>query len=469
MTLTLQAADELEPSMGTVAAFFFDDLQSASSQSLVETGLLTRLGFKGKAGESQRIAAGEVLVLAIGLGAKSDAGAETYRRAAGVAVRAAKTSSSVALLLPLESQAVGEGVVLGSYVFTAHKSEPAEQSLQNVVVVGADAAALAVGERIGQATNLARDLINEPPSSMTPRAVARIAGDVAHANGLTIEVWDHDHLIDEQMGGILGVSRGSDEPPRFVKLAYEPENADENTKTIALVGKGITFDSGGLSLKPSDSMIEMKTDMSGAAAVLAAMSTLPHLKPNVRVRGYLAVSENLPGPSAVKPGDVLIARNGKTMEVLNTDAEGRLVLADALSVAVEEEPDAIIDIATLTGACKMALGNDIAGLFGNNDALNDQVKTSADNTGELVWQMPLHERYRKLIDSPVADIKNQASAGGGGLITSAFFLREFVGNVPWAHLDIAGTARGDGDDALAVKGGTGYGVRLLVDVVCNFS
>jgi leucyl aminopeptidase len=216
-------------------------------------------------------------------------------------------------------------------------------------------------------------------------------------------------------------------------------------------------------------MVTMKTDMSGAAAVLATLSTLPTIKPNVRVVGYLAASENLPGPSATKPGDVLTARNGKTMEVLNTDAEGRLVLADALSLAVEDDVDAIIDIATLTGACKMALGDDVAGLFGTDDALVEQVKASSLRTAENVWQLPLHERYAKLIESNVADIKNQATLGGGGLITSAFFLKEFVGDKPWVHLDIAGTARGDGDDALSVKGGTGWGVRLLVDVVRNFA
>lgn len=268
------------------------------------------------------------------------------------------------------------------------------------------------------------------------------------------------------MGMFLAVGKGSDQEPRFIHMTYKP--AKKPKKKLCFIGKGITFDSGGLSLKPADSMLEMKTDMSGAATVLAAMSTLSTLKPNVRVRGYLAASENLPGPSATKPGDVLTARNGKTMEVLNTDAEGRLVLADALSLAVEDAPDAIIDIATLTGACKAALGNDIAGLFSNDVELVERVKAASIKTAENVWQLPLHAKYKKLVESPVADIKNQASLGGGGLITSAFFLQEFVGDVPWAHLDIAGTARGDGDDAINVKGGTGYGVRLLVDIIRNF-
>lgn len=469
MTLEVKATSVLDDSITTIATFHYDDLESASPGAPVTAAVLQTLGFKGKAGEMQRVAAGTSLVIAIGLGARSQANAETYRRAAGIAVRAAKNTTAIALLLPLASQAVAEGVVLGSYDFTVHKSASSDNTLQKVAVIGADAEAIAKGVRIAQATNLARDLINEPPSSMTPRVMARIAGEVAHASGLTVEVWDHDRIIDEQLGGILGVSRGSDEPPRLVKLTYEPENTDENTKTVALVGKGITFDSGGLSIKSGDGMMEMKTDMAGAAAVLGTMSTLSLLQPNVRVLGFLAVSENMPGPSAVKPGDVLIARNGKTMEVLNTDAEGRLVLADALSLAVEESPDAIIDIATLTGACKMALGNDIAGLFGTSDELVARIESSASNTGENVWRLPLHDRYRKLVESPVADIKNQASPGGGGLITSAFFLGEFVGEIAWAHLDIAGTARGDGDDALSTKGATGYGVRLLVDILCNYA
>jgi leucyl aminopeptidase len=469
MTLAVQISSSIPDSADAVAAFFFDDLSAVAPDGAPDAELLRSLGFSGKSGEVQKVAPEGKTVFAIGLGSREKATPDTYRRAAGSAVRAAKSATQLAVLLPVEPQAVGEGLALGAYAFTTHKSSPTVPTLTTVVVVGGDEAQVAVGERIGRATNLARDLINEPPSSMTPRAIGRISTEVAHAEGLTVELWDHDRVIDEQLGGILGVSRGSDEPPRLVKLAYDPPVADEHTKTIALVGKGITFDSGGLSLKPADGMAEMKTDMSGAATVLAVMSVLPTVKPGVRVRAYLAASENLPGPSATKPGDVLTARNGKTMEVLNTDAEGRLVLADALSLAVEDGADAIIDIATLTGACKMALGNDIAGLFANDEALAGRVQDAAAATAENVWRLPLHDKYAKLIESNVADIKNQASPGGGGLITSAFFLREFVGDVPWAHLDVAGTARGDGDDSLNVKGGTGYGVRLLVDLVRNFA
>lgn len=465
----LTAAETLEPATPVIVDFFHDDgdgFRSASPNSSVDLERLRRLGFKAGVGETQRIDAGESLVIAVGLGKSGDVNANVYRRAAAVAIRATRTFTSAAFLLPVESQAVAEGIVLGAYEYTAQKSTPKDDRLLNkVVVVGADQDAIDAGIRLANATNFARDLINEPPSSMTPFAFAQAAEEVAASTGLTIEVWDEERISAERLGGILGVSSGSDQPPRLVKLTYEPENA--NTKTLAIAGKGITFDSGGLSLKPSDSMGEMKTDMAGAAATLAAMSTLAYFKPSVRVVAYMALSENLPGPSATKPGDVLMARNGKTMEVLNTDAEGRLVLADALSLAAEENPSAIIDIATLTGACKMVLGPDIAGLFASDDQLCKQIEDASAQTGENVWRMPLHGKYQKLIESNVADIKNMASPGSG-LITSAFFLKEFVGDIPWAHLDIAGTARGDGDE-LSTKGATGYGVRLLVDVVRNFA
>lgn len=468
MTLGIRAVSAIDEAISLVAEFFYDDLTAVAGESTTNVDELRSLGFKAKAGETQRVIVGDKPVVVIGLGSRDEANGDTFRRAAGIAVRAAKSGTSVAIVCSEYSQEIAEGAVLGSYAFTAHKSEPPEITLTRVDVVGGNADAVALGERIARATNLARDLINEPPSSMTPRAIGRVAGEIAHAEGFEVEVWDHDRIIDEQLGGLLGVSRGSDEPPRFVKLAYEPDGANEHTKTVAIVGKGITFDSGGLSLKPSEGMLEMKTDMSGAAVVLAVMSTLPFIKPGVRVRGYIAASENMPGPSATKLGDVLVARNGKTMEVVNTDAEGRLVLSDALAIAVEDGADAIIDIATLTGAIKVALGTDIAGLFSDNDELAAKVQTSSANTAENVWRLPLHAKYRKHIDSQVADIKNMGSPLGSGSMAAAFFLKEFTGGVPWAHLDIAGVARGDGDDALNVKGGTGYGVRLLVDVLRNF-
>jgi leucyl aminopeptidase len=296
---------------------------------------------------------------------------------------------------------------------------------------------------------------------MADRAVG-----LASQHGLAVEVYGLDDLVAMRCGGIIGVNKASAEPPRLVKLTYAPRNA---TGHVALVGKGVMYDSGGLSLKPSDAFHQvMKMDMSGAAAVLAAMTTLKALRCKSKVTGYLVCTDNMPSGSAMKLGDVLTMRNGTTVEVHNTDAEGRLILADGLSLAVEEQPDAIVDIATLTGACLTALGTSIAGLLGTNQAWVDQVKAAADATDEPVWQLPLDtKRYRKLLDSNAADMKN---IGGpyGGTITAAIFLSTFAGDVPWAHLDIAGPMKVDSDESWMSKGATGFGTRLLVDLVTGF-
>jgi leucyl aminopeptidase len=262
------------------------------------------------------------------------------------------------------------------------------------------------------------------------------------------------------------VAAGSTQPPRLIEMVYEPPDGARGT--VALVGKGITFDSGGLSIKTAEGMETMKTDMSGGAAVLAAMSTLPAFAPPVRVIGIVPATENMPGGSATKPGDVLRIRNGKTVEVLNTDAEGRLVLADGLSLAVEAEVDAILDLATLTGACKVALGTRIAGLMGNHDGWLGQVRAAAERAGEAVRPLPLPDEYRPGLESNVADLKNVSAGRFGGALTAGLFLREFVGTVPWAHLDIAGPARSEDDDGYVTKGGTGFGVRTLVEVLSTF-
>jgi leucyl aminopeptidase len=267
------------------------------------------------------------------------------------------------------------------------------------------------------------------------------------------------------MGGLLGVGAGSERPPRFLRLAYEPRGAKV---TLALVGKGVVFDSGGLSIKTAGGMETMKTDMSGAAAVIAAMSALRDLDVNTRVLGYVPLVENMPSGNAMRPGDVLRMRNGKTVEVLNTDAEGRLILADALSLASEEKPDAIIDIATLTGAVTVALGEKIAGLMGTDDGWSEQVRAAADRVGERAWPLPLPDDYRKLLDSEVADLRNIGTGGGAGSITAGLFLREFVDGAPWVHLDVAGTARAGADDGYVSRGGTGYGVRTFIELASTF-
>jgi leucyl aminopeptidase len=258
---------------------------------------------------------------------------------------------------------------------------------------------------------------------------------------------------------------GSDRPPRFLRLEYAPAGP---RGTLAMVGKGVVFDSGGLSLKTAGGMETMKTDMSGAAAVIAAMSTLRDLGVKARVIGYVPLVENMPSGAAMRPGDVLTMRNGKTVEVLNTDAEGRLILADALALATEEGADAIIDLATLTGAVVMALGDKVAGVMGSDDTWVEQVQAAAVRAGEKMWHLPLPEEYRRNLDSEIADLRNVSSAGGAGTLTAGLFLKEFVGEAPWAHLDIAGTARSTADDAETSKGGTGYGVRTLVELASTF-
>jgi len=436
---------------------------------------LVARGFEGKAGETQVFKFDDTTALAIGLGEANEVTLDSLRRAGAALSKAASKSRVAAFVLgatgsPFDaaaaSQAVAEGALLGAYEFMEYKSAAKTPATERVVVVGGDAGGVQRGATVASAVAMARDLVNSPPSVMTPRRIAEVAGEVAQQNGLDITVLDEHAIEAERLGGLRGVSLGSDEPPRFIEMTYEPEGFES---TIALVGKGITFDSGGLSLKPADGMMTMKTDMSGAAAVIGVMSTLPALAPKVKVIGLICATENLPGPKAIKPGDVLRARNGKTMEVLNTDAEGRLVLADGLSLAVEAGVDAIVDVATLTGACVVALGPDIAGLMTNNDGLRGQVQAAAERSGESLWHLPLPKQYRKHIDSEIADIKNiGASKGAGGAITAGLFLQEFVADTPWVHLDIAGPARADSDDGYVKKGGSGFGVRTLIDLVGTF-
>ena len=370
------------------------------------------------------------------------------------------------------AQAIAEGFVLASHRYVAMKSDKSGvPDLSRVVLLTDPARAKAVtdgaerGRVIGEAVNLARDLINTPPMALTARQLAEVARQTATDKGLKVEVLDEDAMGELGLGGMLAVNQGSVEPPRMVKLTYTPRNPQA---TVALVGKGITYDSGGISLKPSDAMhAVMKMDMSGAAAVLATMSLLPALKPKVKVIGYLCCTDNMPSGSAFKLGDVLTIRNGKTVEIHNTDAEGRLVLADGLSLATEEKPDAVLDIATLTGAVMGALGTKLAGVMGNDEALVDQVEAAAKRTDEKVWHLPLPPEYRKLLDSDVADMKNVGGPYGGALV-AGLFLQEFVDGIPWAHLDIAGVMRSESDEGWLSKGGTGFGVRLLTDLLCGF-
>ena len=441
-------------------------------------------GFEGKRGQSVAVPgpAGKV-VLALGTGSPGTDDLEALRVAGAALVRGAGRAGHAALFtgsLPrcvdpaAAGQALAEGASLAAYRYTTFKSENngnGRPRLERLTVVGGGAglvAGLQRGAVVASAVALARDLINEPPGSLTPTRMADIASRLASRSGLEIRVYDGAAIDAERLGGLAGVARGSEEEPRLVRLEYTPRRAEASVPTVALVGKGITFDSGGLSLKTADGMMTMKTDMSGAAAVLAAMSVLGRLAVPVRVVGFMPLTENMPGGRAIKPGDVLRARNGKTIEVLNTDAEGRLVLADALSLAVEERPAAIVDLATLTGAVVVALGRRIAGLMANDDDLAGALESAAARAGERLWRLPLPDDYRKDIDSEVADIKNIGGPGSAGSIIAGLFLREFVDSVPWAHLDIAGTARSDADDGYTTKGATGFGVRTLVELLSGY-
>ncbi len=409
----------------------------------------------------------------VGLGDESRLDLEAWRRAAGQARHLAAAVGATRVVVACGTRAVDppqlgafvEGFLLAAYRFGKYKSEgetPTEVAELTFVVAAPPTESLDALWRSIEITlagvTLARDLVNEPAAVKTPTYLAGVAKKLGKEAGIEVEVWEPKRIASENLAGLVAVARGSNEEPRFLHLRYRAKGA---TRKIALVGKGITFDSGGLSLKPAKSMETMKCDMAGAAAVLGTMTAIGRLKPKVDVDAYIPITENLPGGKAQKPGDVIRFRNDKTVEVLNTDAEGRLVLADALTLAADTKPTAIIDLATLTGACMVALGTQVAGLFANDQALADRLLALGHETGEPLWQMPLVAEYKDDIKSAVADLKN-IGGGHAGSITAALFLQEFVGTTPWVHLDIAGPAFLEKGLPYAPKGGTGFGVRTLV-------
>ena len=480
MPITFTAVRDVPEDVALLAVPVFSDLSvPAGAPVELDTAFLKAAGFDGKVGKSRALPADDgSMVLAVGMGDKKKVDAEAFRRAAarlvswtGPATRAATTLLSAGPDVAGAAQALAEGAAMAAYRFNDFKTDGKKVDLQELVVVGGGGPAavqkgLDRGAAIAGAVNLARDLINGPAGSITPRKLAAVATDVAKNSGLTAEILDEKAIKAERLGALAGVAAGSDEPPRLIKLTYEPTGRARGT--VALVGKGITFDSGGLSLKTADGMMTMKTDMGGAAAVIATMSVLAELGCKVKVIGIAPTTENMPGGAAIKPGDVLTARNGKTIEVLNTDAEGRLVLADGLSLATEAGVDAIVDLATLTGAQVVALGRKIAGLMGNNDGFVEQVQGAAARAGEGVWPLPLPDEYRRDIDSEVADMKNIGRPGQAGTLIAGLFLREFVDDTPWAHLDIAGPSRSDEDSGYIRRGATGFGVRTLVELLTTF-
>jgi leucyl aminopeptidase len=445
---------------------------------------LTALGATGKPEELTKIPTGGRLatpvVVAVGLGADPGTAQdpaerlsylERLRRAAGAATRELTSGQArrIAVALPAgepdEAEAVTLGALLGGYAFRRYRTTGVPGDSEVIVYTAHDAAA-GRARILAEAMTLVRDLINTAPADMVPADLAAVAEQTAGASGLGVLVLDENELAKEEYGGILAVGMGSAHPPRLVRLEYTHPEA---TSTVVFAGKGITFDSGGLSLKPPKAMETMKADMSGAAAVLGALQAIAALGPVVNVVGYLPLAENMPGGGAQRPSDVITIYGGRTVEVLNTDAEGRLVLADALARSGADAPALLVDVATLTGAATVALGNRTSGVMATDESLAAQISELAKRAGEAMWPMPLPEDLRKGLDSSVADIANVSGDRAGGMLTAGLFLREFVPDgVRWAHLDIAGPAFNDGGAyGYTPKGGTGAAVRTLVQVALD--
>ncbi len=467
-----------------------DDLALTDSGSEIAEALeadllasLRAVRFDGEVGAVAALPAGHGVnaesLLVYGLGKADDVDGEVLRRAGGALATAAAKAPSLAVALPgvdgldheSAAQAMVEGIELGSYRFDEFKTDAEAIALEAVTIHGADGAdtktvkrGIATGEATAAAVCLARDLVNAPANAKRPTALAARAKAECKGTGIKVKVLGHDELTKGGYGGILGVSRGSEEPGQLVQLTWSPSGAK---KHIVLVGKGITFDSGGLSLKPGGSMMTMKMDMAGAATVLATVKALAELGVKVKVTGLMALAENMPSGSAIRPGDVLHHRGGKTVEVLNTDAEGRLVLADALVHGSDLKPDAIVDMATLTGAALVALGDQIGAIMGTDPEVIAGIREAGERVAEPFWELPLaKDKYDERLKSEVADLRNIPNVSGqAGTVTAGLFLSHFVGEgIPWAHLDIAGIAWTDnGTATYQTKGATGAPVRTLVE------
>jgi leucyl aminopeptidase len=439
--------------------------------------------FKGSFGEiliihtMGEIAARRVLVIGLGEHAKVDI--QSLQRASAIAARRLQETGAhtIALAINPENERVSieqrvqaqiEGALLGLYTFRAYQTAEKEQGITHIQIF-IDGVYKAQAEQIikkatilAEATNSARDLINEPSSVLTPTELAHRAVAMAKQTGLAYEVFDREKIAELGMGGLLGVSQGSPQPPHFIVLQYR--GAPKNLQTIGLVGKGITFDTGGISLKPANRMDEMKGDMGGAAAIIGAMQAIANLKPHINVTALIPTCENMLSEIAYRPGDILRILNGKTIEIINTDAEGRLILADALSYAVKQGLSPIIDVATLTGGIRVTLGTTMTGLFSNNEGLTNEIIQAGRRAGEKYWPLPLDDEYQELIESDIADIK-QLGGHYASSVTAAKILEQFVDDTQWAHLDIAGTSYVESKKSYQEKGGTGTGVRTLVELI----
>ncbi|CAB4881807.1 MAG: leucyl aminopeptidase [Actinobacteria bacterium] len=487
MTLTLAATTPastacealivaIAPGRGKAIVLVSQGLTDAQSSRIIET--LEAVGASAKSGDITRIPGGDgikaALIVAVGLGDAAKQGdEEAVRRAYGNAIRTLSGRAKVAVVAPKdESQlrAIATGSRLAAYEFTSFKSKPSKAAQPPSSIVLLVPRAVSAAERrivneinvTADAINLTRDLVNTPPNALPPVALAKAATDAVAGLPVKVTIWDVPALKRARCGGILGVGQGSSNPPRLVKLEYSPRGA---TAHLSLVGKGITFDTGGISIKPAANMDEMKGDMAGAAAVIGALQSIATLGLKIKVTGWLAIAENMPSSTAQRPGDVITMFDGTTVEVLNTDAEGRLVLADALGMAVKEKPDLLIDVATLTGAQSVALGRRTSGVMSNDDDARDQVCAAAAAAGEDMWPMPLPEDLRSALDSATADIANIGDRMGG-MLSAGVFLSTFIpAGQPWVHLDIAGPAFNDkGAYGYLPKGGTGAAVRTFVRI-----
>src|SRR5688572_20122706 len=489
VTLSARPARELDVDLLVVPVFEDDDLADQpglDDASHGEVGRARGRGeFKGKTFDTFTTPlangwkAGRIAL--IGAGKRAEFSTEHLRRIATIGGLAARQRrlSRVGLVhrpgtnvLPEQAaQVLAEGVCLANYDGASYKTEERDRTWIEQVELTLPAGSAAVdgaverGRILGESTNRARVLANEPGNTLTPRVFADQAAEIGKSAGLMVEVLDEKQIADLKMGLLLGVARGSQEPPRLVVLRHEPPDAVPGV-TLALIGKGITFDTGGISIKPAENMDKMKDDMSGGAAVIAAISAIARLNVPVRCLAVVPMTENMPGGRAIKPGDVLKSAEGKTVEVLNTDAEGRLILGDALWYARELGATHLVDLATLTGACVVALGKTTTGLFGAPTAWVEQVHQASDRAGDRSWPMPTFDDYKELFKSEIADFSNTGGRPAGA-ITAALFLKEFSGNLPWVHLDIAGTAWAEDAKPYQPKGATGVGVRTLVELALD--
>jgi leucyl aminopeptidase len=487
MKLTFEQYDIHQTPSESAAVFVYQDRamfsrQIRSTQRKIRCAIPAAAtgDFKGKEGESTSIYVQRGTrvrrIILVGLGEQRKISAEGFRRAAAVAARRARSlhTSSLSLIVPPSTKkfgetvgAIAEGAYLALYKFDKYLSKEKETppEIQTISICSTAAARLREGKRIVgrteilcQAVVLARDLGNAPGNEIYPETLAEAARESSVRSGYSASVLDEQEIKNLGMGGVIGVSQGSAHPPRFIILEY----GNSRKQPVVLIGKGVTFDSGGISIKPSAGMAEMKMDMSGAAAVIGTFEAVSRLKLPVRIIGLIPAVENMPSGTSTRPGDILRHYNGKTSEVADTDAEGRLILADALAYAEQYKPAAVIDLATLTGAVVVALGHHATGMMGNDPALLQRLREAGDATYERLWELPLFDEYEKLVKSDVADVKN---VGGrwAGAITGAMFLKKFVGSYGWAHLDIAGTAMLEEQTDYAAKGASGVGVRLLTE------